>query len=127
MRSEVDHRISYAVRGAPYRKLGRRHSRELGGTGISTRRVPRHCPLSRQVDSAIISCRDIGSHWLRRRNRTLKEQITPFGSLANCDRRRPRCKTGGCLDALTSYDPGGLEEMMTNEGCISLASASRSG
>lgn len=35
MRSNVARMISYVVRGAPYRKLGRRYSRELGGTGIS--------------------------------------------------------------------------------------------
>lgn len=66
MRLGVDRIFSYVVRGAPYRKLGRRHSRELGGTGISTRRMPRHYLLEVQVDSAMVSCQDIGSHGLRR-------------------------------------------------------------
>lgn len=66
MRLKVDRMFSYVVCGAPYRKLGRRYSRELGGTGISTRRMPRHYLWEVRVDSAIVSRQDTGSHGLKR-------------------------------------------------------------
>lgn len=126
--SEVDHRISYVVRGAPYGKLGRRPSRELDDMGISTRRMPRHSLLEGQADSDIISCRYTGSNGLGRPNYVLKEKGTRFSDLASWARRSPRS-----LDQWLLVMPwcivirDGLRMIQENEDRVSLSSASRSG